>query len=613
MSEQLDAVTSQSGEQGTKRQNLIEHLLDQQDDSWFSYWLVYLKQQVLFSEALLLADEKDLCEPKPVAVWPSSPGCIEELLEAAEEAKQRQRSLLTPLDDQRFIAACPLMNESTVMAVIALVLPVESKEKMSSVLSTVMFCSGWLELRLRRSLNQQQSNRIARQQRVFDGLTAINEQRQFQSAALAYCNMLRRQFNCERVLLAYIEGERVKIACQSDSNEYVERLGAMDLCRKAMVEAHEQLETISWPVRSDRQQVTLAHQRLAEFIGQMSVMTVPLIDREYCYGMVLFERTVDRSFTDTDRLTAEPLCNFLASILEHQRQAQLPLWKLLGQIFRNQLSRFLKPGYLGRKLTAITGLLLVVFFSLVKADYRLSSDAVLEGAELRAVVVPFDGYLEQASVKAGDKIDKGEAIASLDNRELRLQRLKWLSEQAQAARQYEDALARQDRSQVQVFRAQKERAGSELSLVEFQLAQASMTAPFDAIVVSGDQSQQIGSAVRQGDTLFELAPDDRYRLTLFVDEFRIQDIKQGQQGELLLAAMPDQSFPFNIQRMTYMAEAREGATVYRVEAELEEGLEQLRPGLEGVAKVNIDRRFLISIWTRSMSDWLKLQWWRLWG
>ena len=613
MDVQQDAVTSQFAGEHSISLSLIDHLLEQQDSSWYSYWLAYLKQQVPFSEALLLSSEQGNDQLEAVAAWPSAPVSLQALSEAAREAQKSQQSLLTPLDEEHFIAASPLVADDTVLAVISLVLPVASKERMASLLSSVMFCSGLLELKLRRSLNHQQTELIERQQRIFDGLTAIQEQRQFQSAALAYCNTLRQQFSCERVLLAYIDGDRVSIASQSDSSEYVERLGVMALCHKAMVEAHEQLETICWPARTDRQQVTLAHQRLSEFIQQASVMTVPLVDREYCYGLVLFERKLDQAFSESERLTAEPLCNLLGNILEQQRQAQLPFWKLFAKSVKNQLIHLLKPGYLGRKLTVIITLLLLIFFSFTQADYRLSAQAVLEGAELRAVVVPFDGYLEHASVRAGDQLEQGAAIASLDTRELRLQRLKWLSEQAQAARQYEDALARQDRSQVQVLKARKERAGSELSLLEFQLSQAKMTAPFNAIVVSGDQSQQIGSAVRQGDILFELAPDDHYRLTLFVDEYRIQDIQTGQKGELLLAAMPDQSFSFVIEQLTYLAEARDGLTVYRVEAALENGMEILRPGLEGIAKVDIDRRLLIDIWTRSLVDWFKLQWWRLWG
>jgi hypothetical protein len=35
----------------------------------------------------------------------------------------------------------------------------------------------------------------------------------------------------------------------------------------------------------------------------------------------------------------------------------------------------------------------------------------------------------------------------------------------------------------------------------------------------------------------------------------------------------------------------------------------LQPGMEGVAKVDIDRRRLIWIWTHEIVDWLRLKLW----
>ena len=37
---------------------------------------------------------------------------------------------------------------------------------------------------------------------------------------------------------------------------------------------------------------------------------------------------------------------------------------------------------------------------------------------------------------------------------------------------------------------------------------------------------------------------------------------------------------------------------------------RLRPGMEGIGKVTIDRRKLIWVWTHKMIDWMRLQLWR---
>ena len=113
--------------------------------------------------------------------------------------------------------------------------------------------------------------------------------------------------------------------------------------------------------------------------------------------------------------------------------------------------------------------------------------------------------------------------------------------------------------------------------------------------------------------LRQSAPSQRFRLAIYIDETRIRDIHREQQGKLVLAALPDEKFSFTIAGITPAAEVRDGATVYRVEAELIDNTELLGVGLEGVAQVYVDERLLISVWTRALVDWAKLQLWRFWG
>ena len=48
---------------------------------------------------------------------------------------------------------------------------------------------------------------------------------------------------------------------------------------------------------------------------------------------------------------------------------------------------------------------------------------------------------------------------------------------------------------------------------------------------------------------------------------------------------------------------------FRIEAALQETPAQLRPGMQGVGKIDIDRRSLFWIWTHKLVDWLRLWTW----
>ena len=135
-------------------------------------------------------------------------------------------------------------------------------------------------------------------------------------------------------------------------------------------------------------------------------------------------------------------------------------------------------------------------------------------------------------------------------------------------------------------------------------------APFDAVVVSGDLTQRLGAPVSRGEVLFELAPLDAYRVVLEVDERDIADIRPGQTGELRLAALPEDPVRFVVEKITPVSEAHEGRNTFRVEARLDDAQAALRPGLEGVGKVDVERRRLLWIWTHDIVDWLRLALWR---
>ena len=76
--------------------------------------------------------------------------------------------------------------------------------------------------------------------------------------------------------------------------------------------------------------------------------------------------------------------------------------------------------------------------------------------------------------------------------------------------------------------------------------------------------------------------------------------------------MPGENFALVFDRLTPVATAADGRNRFRAEARLAQPAPGLRPGMQGIAKIDIDRRLRIDIWTRELRDWLRLAWWR-WG
>jgi multidrug resistance efflux pump len=224
-------------------------------------------------------------------------------------------------------------------------------------------------------------------------------------------------------------------------------------------------------------------------------------------------------------------------------------------------------------------------------------------------VAPFQGFLETAPVRAGDVVHEGQVLATLQDHDLRLERLKKLSQREELTNQYRKALADREPPKVEIAAAQIRQVQAELDLATDKLARTQVVAPYKGVVVTGDWSQHLGSPVEEGKVLFEVAPLDSYRIVLQVDERDIGPLAVGQQGHLLLSALPDESLSFTVEKITPVSTPKDGRNFFRVEARLATPSAQLRPAMEGVGKIEIDRRRLVWIWTREAVDWVRLKLW----
>ena len=247
-------------------------------------------------------------------------------------------------------------------------------------------------------------------------------------------------------------------------------------------------------------------------------------------------------------------------------------------------------------------------------EYRVGGNARVEGAIQRVLVAPADGFIRQNHVRPGDQVKAGQQVLiELAEQDLQLERNKWSSELAQHENSYAAAMARADRTQLVISQARADEARAQLALVDEQLGRIRLEAPFDGVVIRGDLSQSLGAPVQRGDVLLTIAPKDRFRVIVEVDERDIARIKVAQQGSLALSALPWDTLPLRIARITPMASPVEGKNVFEVEATLENQPDSLRPGLRGVARIAVGEAPLLWSWTHRLTDWLRLKAWGLWG
>ena len=81
-------------------------------------------------------------------------------------------------------------------------------------------------------------------------------------------------------------------------------------------------------------------------------------------------------------------------------------------------------------------------------------------------------------------------------------------------------------------------------------------------------------------------------------------------GSIATKARPNQRFPLEVERVVPMAHAEEGKNTFQVYARLRGSAGWMRPGMEGLAKLDVGDRTLLWIGSPRIVDTLRMWlWW----
>lgn len=430
-------------------------------------------------------------------------------------------------------------------------------------------------------------------------------------AAAAFASELAGRVGCEQVAVGFVEDRFAHVVAVSHGSLEDGRAEPLREIGAAMDEAIDQGVTVSAPgLADDPPRIVLAHDDLLRRLGG-SMCTIPIVAGQQLVGAVSLMFRQSDGCLGRERIQAwEHAVSLVGPVLELMRQAERPWRKrVTGRVSRGWRHLWSPAGLRLRAgvATTLAGLAVLLF---VPFDYRVGGNARLEGAVQRVLVAPGDGFLKRALVRPGDEVKAGQVLVELAEQELQLERNRWASEVAVHDHAYSAAMARADRAQLVINRAKADEARARLALVDEQLGRIHVEAPFDGVVIAGDLSQSLGAPVQRGDMLMTVAPSARYRVIVEVDERDIGRIRAGQRGQLALSALPWDTLPFEVTRITPMAKAVEGLNIFEVEAALATQPDSLRPGQRGVARILVGREPLAWVWSHRLTEWARIG---LWG
>ena len=443
----------------------------------------------------------------------------------------------------------------------------------------------------------------------FELLSAALAARDLREAATAMAIRVAALARADSASIGLIRGERVELLARSHTASFDPTTSSNRALAAAMEEALDEGCAVAAPaLTQDASVASFAHEQLCGHENALAVCSLPLRDGATSVGALTLCRHRGAAFNALEITTLSAISSDIARLLRTRRDAEAsPGARLLVA-----LTAFGGSHRRGVRLAGALALLLILALSFLTGTYRVAAPATLRGSIQRAIVAPIDGYVLEAPARAGDVVKQGDVLAVLDTQSLEFERRKWLADRAEAEKSLRQAVAKLDRAEAAISKAQLGKAAAQLALVETQIARARLTAPFAGMVITGDLSRAMGAPVTRGEVLFEIAPLDDYRVELEVDERDVAEVRAGQHGALALTAWSAAPLPFTVDKVLGVAQTKDGRNVFKVDALLSGESSHLRPGMQGVARIETGARRLWWVWSHALLDRVRLWlWWRV--
>lgn len=436
-----------------------------------------------------------------------------------------------------------------------------------------------------------------------------------QELAFALVNELGNKLACEQVWLGMVYGRRVRVLAISGLDEVRPQSPGVATVRAAMEECLDAGTIIiaqpdgDWSAEENAPRFRL-HQQWCAAAHGAAVASIPLNSKDNTVAVLGLRRRADRPLRRAElqevRARGEPLA---AAMLLLRRASRG--WLQHGMdACKDSMAALVAPGRLVRKTAVVISVLAAIAFLFGSAEYHVSVPCTVRPAAIRHITAPYDALLSAVATVEGDRVMEGDLLCTLDHRELWQEREQLRAEIAVLERTRDRAMADDSPIEAKLALAQQHLMRTRLDRVERRIEQATVRAPIDGMVVSGDLRKRIGSVVQRGEPLFEVAPLTAWMLELAVPEHAAADVTTELLGSFVSLARPEASRPFRIDRVLGSARVIDGRNVLVAEADLAvAGPTWLRPGMEGVARIHVGPRRIWWIVLHRAVDYLRLNFW----
>lgn len=458
-------------------------------------------------------------------------------------------------------------------------------------------------------------------------LAAINGASTFKSACLTVVNTLARQHGADRAALAWVKRDACTLLAISDTEHFDRRTLILRKLEEAMDECLDQDQPVLFPAPPMDEDAVLGqaivhcHRELAAGDSRLRICSLPLRAGEDIVGVLTLESRAPANAPTIDPVVVDRIqatLDLVAPTLATRRRDDQPLYLRAVESFKTTGAMLVGPRHTLWKLAALLVLGAVLFSALYTTDHRVNATAELRPLEQRIIASPIDGVILalRDNAEAGRVVRAGQPLVDLDTSELKLQAQEARSRAVQAEKAMAQAMKENKPADAARAQAQADAARAQEALFLSRVERSTILASIDGTLVSGNLRDRVGASVKLGEELFRIAPLERMSAVVKLDESDLlldasgkPFIGPGTRGEIATRSNPGVGFGLTVQRVVPLAQAEEGKNRFEVWTTLDQPAPWMRPGMEGVVRLDSGRRSLLWIGTRRVTDTLRTWFW----
>lgn len=440
-------------------------------------------------------------------------------------------------------------------------------------------------------------------------LRSLDRHSSLNALAFTLVNKIASLCGCVRVSLGHYDGDKLRLIAMSGQSRIDDRRKiARQLC--ALMQETLECRRGIYPNADDA--LKPAFQSYFKSQGEHPLLSFVMPSTCIDEFVIVLEREAGVAFSLAQADAIEKSVQNIAALLSVSCEQQLPVGTKIRRKVRQKLAAISQLSeWSVRQMVAGAACIALLLSLIIPVTHRVSADAFIEASDRQVLVSAQDGFILSAHARAGQIVEEGDLLATLDGKDLNLAAEKWRSEKAKNQQEYAQALAIHDRSELSRLRADVQRIDAEIALIEQQLTRSEIRAPFKGVLLRGDWSQSLGAPVATGDVLFEIASAEKYRLVLEVDEHDIGYIKPDQFAQLRMASLPTSVWEAELGDVLPVAVSEKGKSAFRVPATITGDAAALRPGMEGIGKVSVGQRSVFWVYSHSLFDRIRYFAWKI--